>query len=330
MKRFKNIMVLNWSLQSNAALERAITVAKQNNAVLKVVEVVDSHNDAMIGQSNQLIASNLASMTGVEHDQHRRESLQKMHQLDLRVEYKYLKDASHQKILEMVKQYDHDLVIVGSGSPYDHMGLGSSTLMNLVRKCAVPVWVVKPNRDNCTRQTIMAAVDPAPGPGPFAEFENTLNKDIMMVANSLAEMSTREVDVLHCWLQPMEERLQSSSASTEKDIRNAQNTTRRRHRGWLKHLLEQTMAENIIYRTHLVKGKPQNVIPELARKRQIDLVVMGSVSRAGMDGLFIGNTAEKILCYSNLSILVIKPINFYDTPVLRLSPSEADCELQSV
>ena len=57
---------------------------------------------------------------------------------------------------------------------------------------------------------------------------------------------------------------------------------------------------------------------------------MGSVSRAGMDGLFMGNTAEKIICHSNLSILVIKPLNFYDTSALRLSPSEAACELASV
>ena len=60
---------------------------------------------------------------------------------------------------------------------------------------------------------IMAAVDPAPEPGPFAGFENALNKSIMMmVANSLSEMNTREGDRLKCWLQPMEERLQRLSA----------------------------------------------------------------------------------------------------------------------
>ena len=64
----------------------------------------------------------------------------------------------------------------------------------------------------------MAAVNPAPGPGPFAGSENTLNKDIMMVANSLAEINNREGDLSKYWLQPMEGRLQRSSASTEKEI----------------------------------------------------------------------------------------------------------------
>ena len=62
----------------------------------------------------------------------------------------------------------------------------------------------------------MAAVDHAPEPGPFAGSENTLNKDIMIVANSLAEINTWGGSLLQCWLQPMEERLQRSSASTEK------------------------------------------------------------------------------------------------------------------
>ena len=34
---FKNIMLLNWSFQSNEALEQAIAVARQNDAALKII-----------------------------------------------------------------------------------------------------------------------------------------------------------------------------------------------------------------------------------------------------------------------------------------------------
>ena len=91
----------------------------------------------------------------------------------------------------------------------------------------------------------------------------------MIITNSLAEMSTREVDVVHCWLQPMEERLRISSSSTEKIIPNALNQTRRRHRRWLKHLIKKTMAEDITYRIHLIKRKPYKLILDFARKHQI-------------------------------------------------------------
>jgi hypothetical protein len=34
---FKNIILLNWSFQSNDALEQAIAVARQNDAALKII-----------------------------------------------------------------------------------------------------------------------------------------------------------------------------------------------------------------------------------------------------------------------------------------------------
>ena len=37
MEIFKNIMMLNWSFQSNDALEHDIAVAKQNDAVLVII-----------------------------------------------------------------------------------------------------------------------------------------------------------------------------------------------------------------------------------------------------------------------------------------------------
>ena len=88
MKRFKNIMVLDWSFQSNDALEHAITVAKQHNAALKIFEVVDSLNDSAMGPLNHLVSCNPVSISGRQHDQNRHESLYQIHNSNLRVECK--------------------------------------------------------------------------------------------------------------------------------------------------------------------------------------------------------------------------------------------------
>ena len=45
-----------------------------------------------------------------------------------------------------------------------------------------------------------------------------------------------------------------------------------------------------------------------------DLVVLGSVSRGGIAGLLIGNTAEKVLERVECSVLTVKPDGF-KTPV---------------
>ena len=164
-------------------------------------------------------------------------------------------------------------------------------------------------------------------PGPFSDSENSLNKQILEIAGSLAQTGTREIDVVHFWSQPMEDRLRRSSISTEKDIRQALSHARRRHKRWLNLILESCQVEDISYRTHLLKGKPHLMIPDFALKHQIELVIIGNVSRAGINGLFAGNTAEKVLCRSDISLLIIKPPAFFEITELRLSPSEADCEL---
>ena len=56
------------------------------------------------------------------------------------------------------------------------------------------------------------------------------------------------------------------------------------------------------------------MIPSVAKEKQIDAIVMGTVSRTGIAGLFIGNTAEKVLNAAHCSVLTLKPEGFV-TPV---------------
>ena len=61
---------------------------------------------------------------------------------------------------------------------------------------------------------------------------------------------------------------------------------------------------------HVVKGHPERVVSELARELSVDLVVMGTVARTGIDGFFMGNTAESILAQIDCSVLTVKPPGF--------------------
>jgi nucleotide-binding universal stress UspA family protein len=63
-----------------------------------------------------------------------------------------------------------------------------------------------------------------------------------------------------------------------------------------------------------LQGKPGQLVPELAEKLEVGLIVMGTVSRTGVAGLLIGNAAERILRQVNCSVLTVKPDGFA-TPV---------------
>lgn len=58
----------------------------------------------------------------------------------------------------------------------------------------------------------------------------------------------------------------------------------------------------------------RDVVPAVAQELNADLVVMGTVSRTGIPGLLIGNTAEVILNNLECSVLAVKPSGFV-TPV---------------
>jgi nucleotide-binding universal stress UspA family protein len=61
---------------------------------------------------------------------------------------------------------------------------------------------------------------------------------------------------------------------------------------------------------HLREGNPRDVIPSAAEKMNADLVVMGTISRTGILGFLIGNTAEVILNNLDCSVLTSKPAGF--------------------
>jgi universal stress protein E len=60
-------------------------------------------------------------------------------------------------------------------------------------------------------------------------------------------------------------------------------------------------------RAHLVDGNPAIEIPRLANELHADIVVMGALSRSGLERVFIGNTAERILGTLGCDVLVVKP-----------------------
>jgi nucleotide-binding universal stress UspA family protein len=51
-------------------------------------------------------------------------------------------------------------------------------------------------------------------------------------------------------------------------------------------------------------------ILDFIERHHIDLLVMGTMARGGIPGVFIGNTAERLVTHINCSLLAVKPANF--------------------
>ena len=171
-------------------------------------------------------------------------------------------------------------------------------------------WIVKPSkRKNYSR--IVAAVDPDPALPESAG----LNKKILNLAISLARQENSKLNIVHAWFVQGEGMLRRmGTALTKSEVDEIFTDIKNKHKGWLDDLLSQHDMKGVDSKIHLVKGEAGKVIPSLVNKQRADIVVMGTVARTGIKGIFIGNTAEKILRNVDCSVLTVKPDSF-ETPV---------------
>jgi universal stress protein E len=61
---------------------------------------------------------------------------------------------------------------------------------------------------------------------------------------------------------------------------------------------------------HVASGPPEAVLLEHIERYEIDLMVMGTIARSGINGLLFGNTAERLLPLISCSVLAVKPTEF--------------------
>ena len=56
----------------------------------------------------------------------------------------------------------------------------------------------------------------------------------------------------------------------------------------------------------IVEGRPYEAIVETAREKGIDLIVMGSHGRTGMERLLMGSVTERVVGHADCAVLIVK------------------------
>ena len=191
----------------------------------------------------------------------------------------------------------------GEGGVRD--ALFGSTSTHLMRKCPCPVWVMKSGRRRRYAK-VLAAVNPAPSDHDH----DSLNIKIMELATSLARLESAELHVLHAWTPVAEWLNFAGNRLTASELARIDRSNEIEHLNWVDELLAKVQLDDLEVQRHMLKGDASDLIPRLALKKRIDVIVMGTVCRTGVPGLFIGNTAERVLRHVNCSVLTVKPEGF--------------------
>ncbi len=319
MRRFKRILfVVDQSFEKREALARAVALARENDAALTVACVMPPPphflSTAALDLAGQDTAGSLQGRVEGELQTVCRAKLDLFvaptrDQLD-RLEVKVLAGRPYLAIIREALQSRNDLVMKPADDNRFLDKLFGSLDLQLMRLCPVPVWIHRPDKTGAYDR-ILAAVEPSGGDTDEAGLEH----EIMSLATAIATREQSELHVVHVWHSGLEEGLLREGMSLEA-LGPADQLERRvfelhdRRRLWLEKLVARRQRPGLKIRGHLVEGEPTAGILSAAVSQDVDLIVMGTVGRAGLEGLFVGNTADMVMQSTSRSVLAVKPDGF--------------------
>jgi nucleotide-binding universal stress UspA family protein len=312
MKRFENILlVYDGTERGESTLKRTVNLATTNQASLTVIDVIDEIPRDYQMLITALLPEEILETIVKDQREHLEHYITPIREAGCKVNAKGSVGKEFLEIIREVLRNKHDLVIKtarGKGGVRDI--LFGSTGMHLMRKCPCPVWMMKPGQIQ-PYDRILAAVDVSPADTK----ENALNTKIMDLATSLAHLELSELHIVYVWNFPNKNLMNSELGKSPGNFQKWESETHKLHKRYLEDFLKKNTLNKVKCQVHLLKGKASDLVPQLAEKMQINLIIMGTLCRVGIPGFFIGNTAEKVLHRVNCSVLTVKPEDFI-SPVM--------------
>ncbi len=174
----------------------------------------------------------------------------------------------------------------------------------LVRNSPVPLLLVK-KRGQYSAPRILAAVDPSHAFAKTARLDDA----VLAAAGRLADALRGRLHVVHAYIPSLLD-MPTEVSSPEVAANLFGHAHKEAGERLDKTLRAARLGKLAANRRHLVAQHPIDAIPQVARECGSDVVVMGALSRSGLKGFFIGNTAERLLDALPCDLLVVKQPGF--------------------
>lgn len=296
--KFTNILFVTDGIRENTVALRDLLVAcKVDTKTLTLLAVMPKLPESLLGYSDKIKNDILSSLknefiaaTNATEQSH------------LKVEYEFIAaDNVMGTILDKLASSHYDcLVKVAEDKLGRHKGFEALD-MNLIRKSPCPIWIVKgKHQADESPMKLAVAIDASLN----TEESYKLAVRLLRCADSIAKRFSVPIEIVSCWssvveLAQNEPFVNISAQEIENDRRTTQETQ-------LKALTE-LIAKSDIQSEHVIcqrNGDPDKEIPAYTLEAQVSLLVMGTLSRRGIAGMLVGNTAENVIATLDNSILV--------------------------
>jgi universal stress protein E len=212
----------------------------------------------------------------------------------------------HDSIVRRAEEISADIII--KDTHYHSVlkrSIFSNTDWSLIRNCAATLWLVKP-RPPGQKPCFVAAVDPLHERDKPAE----LDQRILTTGQSLCSALNGELHVFHAFdvTPAIAMSTDAMSAPIALPINDFIDAMRAEHTEAVERLCKEHGVPAA--RMHVLQGGTRQQLLALTDQLRADAVVMGAVSRSGLKGLFLGNTAEDVLDRLHCDLVIVKPQGF--------------------
>lgn len=269
------------SARADRAVERAVQLAAQHGASLRLIHVVDDELPEEIAQPVMVKAGEKLSSMVSQFD------------CASAVDVEVKAGQAHATIVREAADWQADLIVLGihrnANAAFPVVG---TTMGRVVRECAVPVLVVMGQADDPYRKAVVAVDFSA-----FTEFALVAAR--VFVADG-------QIELVHAFHVPFSGFLSQSASADE--LREA-------YRRDLCDLIRKPAAgarsatvelDACRFRASPVEGEVTNVLRDRVNDLDADLLVLGSHGRSDLARLWLGSVAEHFLVHPPCDVLVVK------------------------
>jgi universal stress protein E len=324
VKEIQKILYVSQGLTDEASsMKQALSIAGNNNAELRILLVCpelpkemkdykDRYESSLVDQVKQSIRSahgalnrgNTAESLDIEVDSSD-PFLIRYGTTTIQVEVES-GSAPAVRIIRHVLRSTHDLIIKEAEPTEGGKGFRGID-MELLRKCPCPLMLCHPISNPRNQVKVAVAVDPA----SLTPEGHNLSLRLLETSRSYADNCSGELQIISCWDYGIENALRQNPWMTMKSeqVDEIMSDYRNESRKALDSLIQQANIHGKM-QVHHVRGSADKVIPDWIEQNSIDILVMGTLARKGIEGFVIGNTAENIVQKLGCSLLAFKPNGF--------------------
>jgi nucleotide-binding universal stress UspA family protein len=296
------VVAVDFSAESQSAVEQAMNVARKNGAelvLLHVCGVPDKPND---------VPDAMRATLNVYEEMLREQLSEVRRQLDelgaqlsgqgVEISHVVREGFPDSAIVETARELHADLIVTGShGRTGFARFLMGSVAERVVRLSEVPVLVARAAAGESAAggyHRIAVAVD-------FSDITDEVISAALAVAARGAQ-----VDVLHAWeMSPLSYQAMVPVKAAQDLVQPLKDSLRGAATERGAELITRHEKEDVTITFHAVEGRAADVVEDWLKDHPVSLVVTGSHGRRGLRRFILGSVAENIVRHSACSALVV-------------------------